>query len=137
MSPDKIHILCENFPNLYSKRTLIEGRWYFPFEMSDDGWFQIIYNLSEKLENIIVSNIWENKPTISQIKEKFGSLRWYMDYSNEEIEGLISDAEGASCHTCIWCGEVGEFRKRSWVLVLCNGCWEKDKNERMLKDIIL
>lgn len=83
-----------------------------------DGWFDIIYNLCEELEAM--------KPKVMQIKEKFGTLRFYAsftkDYSKQGWE-VIRKAEGQSAETCEECGEPGEFRIRNgWRMLSCDKC---------------
>jgi hypothetical protein len=58
-----------------------------------------------------------------QIKEKFGTLRFYYDGGDEFIHGLDSMAGSMSSVICEVCGSPGESRstkKQRWVLVLCD-----------------
>lgn len=66
-----------------------------------------------------------------QVKEKFGSLRFYMHNSTEEMEELISKAEEETSKTCEACGKPGTERSGGWIFTLCDGCWEKKKKERL------
>jgi len=60
-------------------------------------------------------------PRIAQCKEKFGTMRLYMDgVANAEIETIISFAEMMSEVTCEVCGAPGESRSGSWVKTLCD-----------------
>jgi len=65
---------------------------------------------------------------VSDIKEKFGGLRFYY-YSNtdavDEIDKLVDAAEQLTERTCQWCGEYGKKRTvRGWVSALCDACYE-------------
>ena len=58
----------------------------------------------------------------TQIKEKFGTLRFYYYGGDEYIRGLESMAASMSSVICEVCGNPGKSRstkKQRWVLVLC------------------
>lgn len=57
---------------------------------------------------------------VQQVKEKFGTLRFYYSGGDSYIEGLVSFAEGMSAVTCEVCGERGKIRSASWVKTLCD-----------------
>lgn len=59
-------------------------------------------------------------PTIVQIKEKFGGLRFYVDGGTTEHHNYISFAEALSNRTCEVCGAPGEHRNDGWVKTLCD-----------------
>lgn len=66
-------------------------------------------------------------PCAVQIKEKFGELRVYMSYYNEEIEKFINEAEELSRKTCERCGAPGEQKGGGWIVTLCDECDKKTK----------
>ena len=121
MTPEKTQILLKKFPTLYRGYTepLTQSLMGFYFEC-DDGWFQLIYNLSEKLEGHVKA---------VQVKEKFGGLRFYVDGYSEEIGNLIADAERLSCKTCEVCGQPGSSKGGGWIKTLCQPCLESPKYE--------
>jgi hypothetical protein len=58
-----------------------------------------------------------------QIKEKFGTLRFYYDGGDDYIRGLESMAASMTSRTCEECGSPGTSRstkKQRWLLVLCD-----------------
>ena len=63
-------------------------------------------------------------PRASQVKEKYGTLRFYMSSGNEEIWNLIEEAEKKSAETCEGCGVPGELRQGSWSGTSCDNCGE-------------
>lgn len=69
-------------------------------------------------------------PTSSQIKEKYGTLRWYMTSYLPEIEEIISEAEKQSETTCEVCGKPGSLRTDGWLKTLCDECYAKPKESR-------
>jgi hypothetical protein len=115
--------LCRDFPTLYAQRGLSPQQtamcWGFP----GDGWFDLIYRLSEDLVKI--------EPTLQavQVKEKFGGLRFYIDSCPEDtwsaVQQRISEAEAESFRTCESCGAPGSVRGGGWVKTLCDKCDKK------------
>lgn len=70
----------------------------------------------------LVKRAYESLPdgsTISQIKEKYGTLRFYCDPSPD----VIDEIERLSAFVCAVCGEPGKTRfDRSWYETLCDKC---------------
>ena len=76
--------------------------------------------------------------TAEQVKEKFGTLRFYysvdykdLEYSDSEgwdniIRSLVSRAEMMSGYTCERCGERGKIRPGGWIKTLCDKCDSKE-----------
>ena len=54
-----------------------------------------------------------------QVKEKFGSLRFYTNMSTDEIDALIDAASLKSEQTCEECGQPGELSSNGWWITLC------------------
>lgn len=78
----------------------------------DPGWDKIIDPLIELCK--------KRKVKILQIKEKFGRLRFYVNFSTETIDQLIEEAENESARTCELCGEPGELRSyNGWLKTVC------------------
>ena len=169
--------LVKNFPLLYGDRygDIRSTAMCWGFSCGD-GWFDIIWNLSSKLEPLINNIIKENPnlscdvcgcakdkhyasltkspgkclsihtipgstepppanyracwcekyqgayPRAAQVKEKFGTLRFYMTRYTDEIRELISSAETLSSVTCEECGSPGEEKGGGWIRTLCNPC---------------
>lgn len=80
------------------------------------GWMPLVLELHKKLENIYPEY------EISQIKEKFGTLRYYVGSMTKEGYALIDAAEAESAKTCEECGHPGKLRKGGWLKTLCDGC---------------
>jgi len=56
----------------------------------------------------------------TQIKEKFGGLRFYCNGGDEFTEGLIQMAEIMAECTCEVCGKPGSARNSGWIKTLCD-----------------
>jgi hypothetical protein len=55
-----------------------------------------------------------------QVKEKFGTLRFYYSGGDDYVRGLENMAESMSAVTCEECGSPGVVRKGGWIRVLCD-----------------
>jgi hypothetical protein len=89
------------------------------FECSD-GWFNIINIMCRNAQSYLNWKSEVPQVVVSQVKEKYGSLRFYYDGGDEYIAGLISMAEAISEVTCEICGEPGQTRQVGWHKVLCD-----------------
>jgi hypothetical protein len=67
---------------------------------------------------------------VDQVKEKFGTLRFYYHGGDDYIRGLVSMAESMSGVTCEGCGNLGERRRGGWIHTYCESCEEKRETER-------
>jgi hypothetical protein len=72
--------------------------------------------------------------TLDQVKEKFGTLRFYYSGGDDYISGMVSLAESLTGVTCEECGNVGERRGGGWVHTYCTPCEEKREQARKLAD---
>jgi hypothetical protein len=136
MKPEYTELLFRKFPNLYEDHTKTVNQtgicWGFE---CGDGWFELIYNLSEELEAEILKQPAESRELYraTQVKEKFAGLRFYMHYTTREMDYLIREAEHKSWSICEDCGEPGEVRDIFWLFTLCDECF-LDKLAKRLKD---
>ena len=101
--------LVSSFPKLYQ---------YMKFFDCGDGWYDLINDLSEKIEPIL-----EEKSIIyaTQVKEKYGTLRFYLSMETQEISDLIRKAEEESGYICEVCGKPGMITNEfGWIATLCD-----------------
>lgn len=66
-----------------------------------------------------VADAIETLPTIVQVKEKFGTLRFYCHELDERNSALVEFAEAMSECTCEVCGDVGKIDNAGWIKVHC------------------
>jgi hypothetical protein len=124
--------LCKTFPNLYRDRNANPRATCMYQGFPGRGWFLIIWNLSEKLEKMILAlpgetRNDEDRDCASQVKEKFGILRFYMTRETDEMYAAISLAERQSSVTCEACGAAGKLRRGGWLKTLCDQCHTEKK----------
>ncbi len=67
-----------------------------------------------------VADALEELPTITQVKEKFGGLRFYVSSATDEVHNYIDFAESMSFRVCEMCGAPGEPRSDGWTKTLCD-----------------
>lgn len=56
---------------------------------------------------------------VVQVKEKFGTLRFYADGGDPTLYCMIDMAESMSSCTCEVCGAPGKLRSSGWARTLC------------------
>lgn len=108
------------------------------------GWYHIIESLCKNIDSYInwkyqqhTRSITQNEKVIqpavpqvvvTQIKEKFGGLRFYYDGGDEHVSGMVRMAESWADHTCEMCGAPGKLRRGGWLTTLCDEhSLERDK----------
>ncbi len=130
--------LCKKYPKIFRDRNAPMTEtcmcWGFP----SNGWFSLLDSLCEKIQHHIDHPAWvENKKTgefeepteptcpqvvATQVKEKFGGLRFYVNGGDEYTRALIDEAESLSYSICEECGrmdnDVGRNR-RGWIQTTC------------------
>jgi hypothetical protein len=85
-----------------------------------DGWFNIVRMLCRDIQAYLDWKPQVKQVIVAQMKEKFGTLRFYYDGGDEYIRGLVSMAESLSEITCEECGKPGELRQGGWLKTLCD-----------------
>lgn len=133
MHADKVNLLFKKFPKLYSHSPAIN---------CGDGWFDLILSLSQVIEHIINSLPPELQDEVfaSYIKEKFGTLSYFMNAEIPKITGAIDMAEYMSSNLCEVCGNSGHGRNISnWLATLCETHYleKKLETEKILSNILL
>jgi hypothetical protein len=119
--------LCVDFPQLYRQRHWDASKtcmcWGFE---CGDGWFDIIYELSQKLDALFKKHNLngDDYPACVQVKEKFGYLRFYMEGIPKEIYEeaytYINEAEYKTGKACEECGKPGKIQNfRGWYRCAC------------------
>ncbi len=121
--------LCEVAPHLFADRHMDMRTtalcWGFE---TGPGWMGIIYEAALKLEPLIVAakakdpEAWEyGYFRASQIKEKYGTLRFYLSGGTEEMYEIAEE-------TCESCGKAGKLRGDGWYSTRCDQCWKKEQD---------
>lgn len=76
-----------------------------------------------------------HRVTVDQVKEKFGTLRFYYQGGDEYVSGLARMAESMTAITCEQCGAPAQTRHGGWVRTLCDAHEEEYQNRwKNMKD---
>jgi len=92
-----------------------------------EGWLPLIERLSGQIEAEIVrlrdeeGIVEQHLPVAVQIKEKLGSLRFYVRGQNDTISAAIHATYAEADHTCEYCGARGKLRHNPRV-TCCDDC---------------
>lgn len=145
----KTEDIIEKYPKIFENYAGNPGHcnWYGVPE----GWLPIIHDLCGSIQDYIdyTSRSYDNpdyiegklydkndsttwkylqknpeQVTCTQMKEKFGGLRFYSNNEDDNVMGMIRMAEYLCDHTCQECGtreSVGIITK-GWITTICNAC---------------
>lgn len=141
---DHVQQLMERYPRLFGGANAVLGVCY-PL-----GWSGLMVRLCTALDALL-SESEAQRFRVEQVKEKFGTLRFYYAvdgrpkmrvdvvglghhtrlenqprlrrrFPTKEVDALISAAESESKVTCAICGQPGVLRKYRWLYVACDSC---------------
>ena len=70
---------------------------------------------------------------VLQIKEKYGSLRFYTNWVTDAINDVIYKYEKLSEHTCISCGAPATKISTGWISPWCDKCASTISYEKFIK----
>ena len=128
--------LCEKYPWL-----IPTNRWtgeivedydygYTELDQMPEGW-RIAFGdqMVGELNQEFVKGGFVNDYRITQIKEKYGGLRWYDNGNTKEGYNIINKYESLSRKTCICCGKPAKYITLGWISPFCEDCI-KDINDR-------
>ena len=145
MKQELDQLLCEKYPKLMVNRNkpMIQTCMCWGFECGD-GWFNILDQLMSNIQHHID---WNNKNfekgytqykqvpqvTLDQVKEKFGTLRFYYTGGDDVIDGMVRMAESMSGVTCEQCGSPGTTGGQGWITTLCETHRAAREERQLLK----
>lgn len=133
MNEEHIQILVDTAPLLYRSYGKVNtghpfSRWGF---MCGDGWFDLLMRLSARMEAELHASMASGKrrqdlPQASEIKEKFGLLRFYVHRQPIHWGDWIDEAKRESKKTCELCGRPGGLHIGIGIKTLCEVCAKQD-----------
>jgi hypothetical protein len=154
-SSDQFEIIAKNCPELMEKSRIGE------YIGIGAGWYSIIHALCELIYRPVANAKFrlqasikyprdetgayqqqceaefdqavENLPVISDIKEKFGTLRFYADNADERVHSLIEFAEEMSGVMCEVCGKPGSIDDNGWIKTHCSEHRRGDTDDDQLQ----
>lgn len=135
--------LCAKYPKIFKDRygDMRETCMCWGFDCGD-GWYQVLDSLCANIQHHIdwshKNHEWDLKwnkehpedqrsvreiiPQVvaTQVKEKFGGLRFYYNGGDDAIDGMVRMAESWAGHTCEICGNPGKSNNEGWISTLCD-----------------
>lgn len=119
----KIHSdkLKNDFPKIFPET-------FYGFECND-GWYNSIETLCTTIQRYIDEETTTTVPQVvaEQVKEKYGSLRFYASGGDNLTASLILKMEEKTENICEECGSTDRAYRRNcggWISVKCNSCYE-------------
>jgi hypothetical protein len=89
------------------------------------GWFGLVKELTEDLIRLG----WDRR--VLQVKEKFGTLRFYISQREDVLVNRTIAATEQSATVCQDCGEPGTwFEDGGWVATFCDPCRARQRATR-------
>lgn len=134
--------LCEKYPEIFIQRhqSMQVTCMCWGFDVGD-GWYNILDRLcaniqghiNQSIKNVKWANEWNKENPdkqhevpkavgqveATQVKEKFGTLRFYYNGGDDTIEGMVDMAESMSAVTCEDCGNPGKLVGQGWYSTRC------------------
>ena len=135
MKQELDELLCKKYPKMMVNRDkpMMETCMCWGFEVGD-GWFPILDQLMGNIQHHID---WRNKKgevvpqvTLDQVKEKFGTLRFYYSGGDDEISGMVRMAESMSGVMCEECSAPAETHGPGWIRTICKPCEKQREIDR-------
>ena len=116
MSPELEEILCARYPEILPSFGK-PGTLQFGLECGD-GWFELIDATCRLIQRHPVADT--ETVVATQIKEKFGTLRFYHRGGDDFVYSLINLVEELSGSICEICGGIGSTSERNnWLRTRC------------------
>ena len=120
MGPELQQKLFDKYPKIFEDKDKSPQQTAMCWGIeTGDGWFDIIDKLCYNIQNYIDDNKVAQIKAI-QVKEKYGTLRFYTDYYHNMTEVYIQHAENKSAKTCEVCGKPGKMNTEGWITVRCD-----------------
>lgn len=152
--------LAEDFPFMAQKPTAVEqkadkGRIYNLFGAfgceCGDGWYGLLHSLCAEITELYEKYNQPLDIEMDQVKEKYGTLRFYYHHNGEDrgvsavdfpgvslrftakdselhrkTAEIVRKWEKKSAEVCEKCGKTGVLRQDlAWILTLCDDCYNK------------
>jgi len=119
--------LYEKYPKIFRGKDSSIQLSFMPWGIcTENGWYWLIDELCSALQ---WDTDYNKQPQIvaTQVKEKFGTLRFYTQGESERQWGMIALAQSMSVRICEVCGATKSVKLcgKMWVKTLCERCHTK------------
>lgn len=134
--------LIKEFPFLLPRNVftdqVVEGYTY-EYTLLDflpEAWKRAFgLNLCKDLKSALIEDNLLEKFRIDEIKEKYGKLRIYTNFTTDKLDEVITKYEDLSMMTCIFCGKPATHYTLGWTNYVCKDCANCKSQKLTVKDI--
>lgn len=136
--------LCERYPFLRPRHVWTgdimwevpksDWRYITPYSWTEldnmpQGWRKAFgEQMCEEIREALIEANYLYEYSITQIKEKYGMLRWYDLGAPKKVHDIIAKYESLSQRTCICCGRPATKISLGWISPYCGKCANKMSN---------
>ena len=108
---------------------------YNEMDAMPDGWLIAFgYEMLCELREALVNDSYLYKYIIMDIKEKYGTLRWYDAGSTAKVRYIIEKYCLMSAKVCQICGKPASHMTRGWIGYFCEECGQEMGAEPIPED---
>jgi hypothetical protein len=124
--------LCAKYPKIFVDRhgDMRSTAMCWGIECGD-GWYWLIDNLCQTIQSYLDNNkhLGISQVIAVQVKEKYGTLRFYYSGGDETVGGMVWFAEHLSGRICESCGSAKDVAKTQggWIQTLCGVCRQEEE----------
>ena len=123
--------LYDKYPKIFRQKDLPMSETCMCWGIdTGKGWFSILDVLCGQIQ-YYCDKVIKRQIEAVQVKEKYGTLRFYTEPYDDTIEKYVGIVESISGRTCEECGDTSSAKVRggSWLSCRCDNCWKKDKSK--------
>lgn len=115
--------LFDKYPKIFRQKDLSMRETCMCWGIeTGDGWYDLIDHLCLMIQFWVDNNGLEQVEA-TQVKEKFGGLRFYINHHNDFVNGLITLTMHLSENTCEVCGSTKNITQtKGWIRTVCQSC---------------
>jgi len=106
---------------------------YTKFDYIPEGWRKA-FGIQFMKELKVALGDYIDEYRVIQIKEKYGSLRWYDFGAPKEVYKVIEKYQNLSKVTCIVCGKPATKIAMGWISPYCDKCFPGGKFYKINED---
>ena len=108
----------------------------YSFTLLDDmpkGWKKAFgKHFCADLKNALIKANFLDKYYVMQVKEKYGTLRWYDNGGSDEVHDINAKYEHISAFTCIECGKINvPIIDEGWIQPMCECCYNRHSQRKI------
>lgn len=125
--------LIASFPFLLPKNVWtgkISDEYDYSYTLLSDllyGWAKAFgYEMLCEIREALIEANYLDQYFITQIKEKYGTLRWYDFGAPQKVHEIIDKYENKSSCVCSICGDIATHMTIGWITYLCSNCAKKN-----------